>query len=198
MDAKQLFLRQHSIVHSAEVAEDGEWSMLDSILEGLTDEQMRARPGKGANSIAWLLWHMARTEDVTMNVLIAEQPQVLDDEGWRERLNIRMDIGTSMDDDEVADFSEQADMRAIRAYRNAVGCRTREIVQNLSPEEFDQKVDPARAEALLMDGALVDGAARVARFWGGKTKGFLLAMPGTGHSFMHLAEALTVRRQLTR
>jgi hypothetical protein len=26
---------------------------------------MRVRPGKGVNSLAWLLWHVARTEDVS-------------------------------------------------------------------------------------------------------------------------------------
>src|SRR5438128_539079 len=131
MDAMQLFLRQHSIVHSSEVAEGGEWSIVDSILDGLTDEQMRMRPGKGTNSIAWLLWHMARTEDVAMNKLVARRPQVLDEEGWLERLNIRRDIGTSMNDDEVADFSRHVNVEAIRAYRNAVGRRTRDIVQSL-------------------------------------------------------------------
>lgn len=198
MDAKQLFLGQHAIVHSSEMAAGGEWSIVDSILNGLTDAQMRSRSGKGTNSIAWLLWHMARTEDVTMNVLVAGRPQVLDEEGWLERLNVRKDIGTSMNDDEVADFSAQVNVEAIREYRNAVGRRTREIVQNLSPGEWDQKVDPARVEMLLSEGALVEGAIRLAKFWGDKTKGFLLAMPATGHNFMHLAEAITVRRELTR
>lgn len=198
MDAIQLFLHQHSMVHSAEVAEGGEWSMLDSLLEGLTDEQMRTRPGKGMNSIAWLLWHMARTEDVTMNILVAGRPQTLDEEGWLARLNIRKDIGTSMSDDEVADFSESVNIEAIRAYRNAVGRRTREIAQSLNPEELAEKIDPARAQSLLADGALVEGAARLSKFWGDKTIAFFLAMPATGHNFMHLSEAITARKLLMR
>jgi hypothetical protein len=30
---------------------------------------LRARPAKGVNSILWLLWHMARTEDASVNLV---------------------------------------------------------------------------------------------------------------------------------
>src|SRR6478609_3045858 len=123
MDTLQFFLHQHALVHSKEVA-NGEWSYEDSVLDGLTDEQWRARPAGGGNSIAWLVWHMARTEDVAVNLLVAGRPQVLHEEGWLERLKIRQDIGTSMSDEEVGDFSAQVDIDAILAYRHTVGRRT--------------------------------------------------------------------------
>src|SRR5436309_14755882 len=99
MDTIQFFLHQHALVHSKEVAE-GEWSLEDSILKGLTEQDWRARPGNGGNSIAWLVWHMARTEDVAVNLLVAGRTQVLHEEGWLERLKVREDIGTSMNDEE--------------------------------------------------------------------------------------------------
>src|SRR5262245_62057035 len=170
MDAKQLFLYQHAIVHSAEVSGDTEWSLEDSLLEGLSDEQMRARPRPGTNSIVWLLWHMARTEDVTVNLLLAGRPQVLHEEGWVDRLGVRGDIGTSMNDEEVVDFSSQVDIAAVRAYRHAVGRRTREVVQGLSMEGLDEPVDPKGIETLLSEGALVEGAHRLLKFWGNKKK----------------------------
>ncbi|HKP52813.1 MAG TPA: DinB family protein [Chloroflexia bacterium] len=199
MDPFYLFLHQHAIVHSAEVGQTGGWSMADSIINGLTEEQMRASPGKGMNSIVWLLWHMARTEDVAMNILIAGLPQVLSEGDWIERLNLsRHDIGTSMNDEEVRGISEQIDIPTLLAYRNAVGRRTREIVRGLDMEELDEEVDSARAGKLLDDGVLVEGARRVAEFWGREKKATLLSLPATGHPFMHLAEALTMRRLVTR
>ena len=50
-------------------------------------EQLRRRPVKGSNSLAWLLWHMARIEDVAVNVVVANRRQVFD-EGWAERLKV--------------------------------------------------------------------------------------------------------------
>ena len=149
------------------------------------------------NSLVWLVWHMARTEDAAMNLLGAGRPQVLDEGDWRDRLNLRHDIGTTMSDEEVEGFSQNVDVAAVLAYRIAVGKRTREIVKSLRPEELSVVVEPAQVEALLEQGAIVEAAARrFAGFWGGKTKAFFLNMPATGHNFMHLSEAITVRRNL--
>ncbi len=134
-----------------------------------------------------------------MNILIAGRPQVLSEGDWIERLNLsRHDIGTSMNDEEVRGISEQIDIPTLLAYRNAVGRRTREIVRDLRVEELDEPVDSVRAAKLLEEGAVVEGARRVAEFWGGEKKATLLSLPATGHPFMHLAEALTIRRLLTR
>ena len=55
-------------------------------LHGLTEAQMRLRP-QGLNSIAWLVWHMARYEDI-LNLLLAGRPKVLDEEHWLPRLQV--------------------------------------------------------------------------------------------------------------
>lgn len=49
---------------------------------------MRVRPGPGLNSLVWLAWHMARTEDVAVNLVVAGRPQVFDAR-WAERMKIR-------------------------------------------------------------------------------------------------------------
>jgi hypothetical protein len=45
-----------------------------------------------------------------------------------------------MSDDEVTAMSGRADVAAVRAYRSAVGRRTREIVQGLSVGAWDEIV----------------------------------------------------------
>jgi len=45
---------------------------VDRILGGISDDQMWLRPGKETNSIAWLVWHMARTEDVVVNLVVVD------------------------------------------------------------------------------------------------------------------------------
>jgi hypothetical protein len=62
------------------------------VLQGLSHEQVRLRPD-GLNSIAWLVWHMARCENA-LNLLLAGRPQVLDEEHWLPRLNVSIrDVG---------------------------------------------------------------------------------------------------------
>jgi hypothetical protein len=86
MDARDLFLIEHARVHSAAVAPAGGPLWLeDALLRGLSDDQLRWRTD-GGNSLAWLLWHMARIEDVAVNVVLAAGGQVLAEEDWRGRL----------------------------------------------------------------------------------------------------------------
>jgi hypothetical protein len=75
--ALQLFLDQHAQLHSTN-------GLAQSALAGLSDEQWRLKPGQGTNSVAWLLLHMARIEDVTFNLLVKEKAQVFDE--WFEQL----------------------------------------------------------------------------------------------------------------
>ena len=120
MDALEFFALRYDTAHT---------SMTDQLLEGLTDEQLRARP-HGVNSIAWLLWHIARCEDVGVNRLVADRPQLIDAEPWLARLNApRRDIGTGMTSDEVTDLSERVDLAALRAYWDALYRRTLAIVR---------------------------------------------------------------------
>ncbi len=199
MDAMYLFLRQHAIAHSAEMAREGEceWSFQDALLAGLSEEQLRLRPQPGMNSLAWLIWHVARTEDVAMNLLMAGRPQVLQEEDWPGRLKLtRSDIGTGAADEEVADISAKLDIPALLAYRMAVGRRTREIARTLRLEELAEPVPAGRIDALLSAGTLLDNARGLAEFWRGKSKAYLLAMPATGHNLAHLGEAMSIRGRL--
>jgi hypothetical protein len=125
-------------------------SYFDRVLGGLTEADLRARPAEGVNSIVWLLWHMARTEDASVNLVVAHRPQVLDDD-WVHRLGVPWrHIGTGMTDDEVSELTRQVDVAAVRAYRDAVGRRTREVVRALAPAAWNEPVtaaDTARAAA---------------------------------------------------
>ncbi|HEU0001249.1 MAG TPA: DinB family protein [Ktedonobacteraceae bacterium] len=195
----RLFLNQHAMLHSAEMSHSGLWSFEDEVLEGLTEAQMRSRPDGSTNSIAWLIWHIARIEDVTMNLLVAACPQVLDEADWVQRLHLnRRDVGTSMSENEVADFSNQVDCNALRAYRAAVGDRTRAIVSSLQPAELWERIDPTNIHRLTKEGALAEAAYELAQVWSGWKKAGMLTMPATRHSFTHLNEAYGVRRKLVK
>ena len=196
MDALELFLIQHASMHSAPVA-DGPAALEDVALRRLDEPLMRIRPNPGQNSVAWLLWHMARCEDVGVNAILAGAPQVIDQDDWLARLGIpRRDIGTAMLDDEVAGFSERVDIAALRAYRQAVGRRTREVVATLRREKLNTPIDEELLARAFADGALGSERAQwVVPWWQGKSKAWTLSWLAVGHNYLHLGELQSVRGQ---
>ena len=96
MDAITFFLGRYGDLHTG---------LVDGLLAKLPEAHLRTRPHPGVNTVAWLLWHSARIEDVAVNRFLADRPQVLDD-GWFERLTVaRRDVGTGMSDAEVDELS---------------------------------------------------------------------------------------------
>jgi DinB superfamily len=195
MDTLSFFLVQHGQLHSLDVATGASYA--DRVFAGLTDDQMRARPGNGLNSLIWLLWHMARTEDVAVNIVVSDGRQVLDDD-WTRRMNVPWrTIGTGMTDADVGDLTARADVDAVRAYRAAVGRRTQDVVRALRPEEWNEMVgftDTARAAsagAFAPNTAWVDGVGY--KPWQGHSRAAQLAGSAIRHNAMHLGEAITVR-----
>ncbi len=189
-DALKMFMEQHAMVHSAGMAQTGGPSFEDEVLNDMTGEQMRRIPQGSEHSVAWLIWHMARIEDVAMNLLVAGEPQIFKRDKWFERLQTGYrNTGNAMEEEDVASLSATVDLVELRAYRLAVGRRTREIVEGLRPEQLKQKVNPARLQLALDEGAVLPEAQGLIDYWGRRTVAGLLLMPPTRHNFIHLNEA---------
>ena len=102
-----LFTVQHAAVHTAEISDGKNWSLQDEVLTNLDASQIKKIPPTGQNSIAWLLWHTTRIEDMTINTLTCEQPQGWTP-GWAVRLNFAsQDCGASMNEQAVSAFSQE-------------------------------------------------------------------------------------------
>ena len=197
MDLLRFFLDLHAATHAPDVVGR---AGVERWLTGLSEAQMRQRPREGLNSIVWLLWHMARTEDVAVNLVVADRPQVFD-EAWARRMNLsRPDMGTGMTADEVAALSEQADVTAVRRYRSAVGIRTREVVPTLASGAWSEILtlaDTRRAAAVGAFGPRDDWVEGVGhRPWQGHGRGHQLGQTAIRHNTAHIGEAVTVRSLL--
>jgi len=192
MDARDLFLDQHAAVHSAAVG-GNKMSAAERAFAGLSDEQMRVRPREDLNSLAWLMWHIARAEDIMVNQVLNGRAQIFED-GWAKRLGItRRDFGIGMASAEVTELTGQIDVGALREYRDAVGRRTREIVSGFKTPDWDGQVAADRMQVAADAGG-----------FGARTEGLLKAFTGrprtavlTGialfHPAGHMGEAATVR-----
>ena len=185
--ALKLFLDQHAQLHAPN-------GLVQSALASLSDEQWRLKPGQGANSVAWLLLHMARIEDVTFNLLVMERPQVFD--AWFERLGFdRREVGTGMSDEEVLELSKTIHLPALRAYWDAVGKTTQDLARTLQPATLKERPEPRNIQRLFEVGAVTSQLAELAQWWGQQIKGVLLFQPVSRHAFRHLHEIRLVREK---
>jgi len=192
MDARDLFLDQHAAMHSAAVG-GNPMSAAERTFAGLSDEQMRVRPREDLNSLAWLLWHIARAEDIFLNPILTGRPQVFDD-AWARRLAVsRRDFGTGMSSAEVTELTRQIDLAALREYRDAVGRATREIVGGFTAEDW---TGVAPAESFQRAAAQEAFGARTEMFmkvFPGRPRLSLLSGIAVFHPSSHIGEANTVR-----
>lgn len=192
MDCRDLFLVQHAAVHSATVA-GNKVSLAERTFGGLSDAQMRVRPREDLNSLAWLMFHIARAEDVMVNVILAGRSQVFDD-GWTKRLNVtRRDFGIGMTSPEVTDLTQQIDLAALREYRDGVGRRTREVVADFKAQDWDGTVEAAAVERAAADGAFGARGEPLRKGLPGRPRAAVLSSIALLHSAGHIGEAATVR-----
>ncbi len=192
MDTRDLFLDQHSAMHSAAVG-GNKMSAAERTFGGLTDEQMRVRPREDLNSLAWLMWHIARAEDIVVNPVLAGRSQVFDDT-WMKRLGItRRDLGTGMTSAEVTELTRQIDLGALREYRDAVGGRTREVVGGFKPQDWEGLVTAEPVERVAAEGAFGARREMLVKVFPGRPRAMVLSSIALFHSSGHMGEAATVR-----
>jgi len=194
-----LFLSQHAQVHSSRMTTRGEWSFEDEVLDKLDEIAIRMVPIRSEHSIAWILWHLARIEDVSMNILVAGTDQIFERQGWGEKLNsLISDTGNEFDLEQVTQLSKVVNLDNLKKYRIAVGLSTQQIVSQLSPALLKQKVNPDRIIKVRESGAVMPAASGILDYWSKRTIAGLLLMPPTRHCFLHLNEALRIKRWLVK
>jgi hypothetical protein len=192
MDIRDLFLDQHAAVHSAAVG-GNKMSAAERAFAGLTDDQMRVRPREDLNSLAWLMWHIARAEDILVNQVLAGGAQVCD-ATWMKRLGTsRRDFGIGMTSAEVTELTQQIDLGALREYRDAVGRRTREVVGNFTVQDWEGQVAPEGVERAAADGGFGARTEALKKAFPGRPRAAVLSGIALFHSVGHMGEAATVR-----
>lgn len=196
---RPLLLQQHARLHAQERSQSEDWSYQDEILADVPEGWMRIIPAGEDHSVAWLLWHLTRCEDITMNMLILGDDQVLLKEGWLEGLNVRWcDTGNAMSPQEITDFSQEISMGALLKYRFSVGKHTQEIIKHLQQDDLCRKVNPDDIQRLFDEGAAVEEARSVADYWSRRDVAGLLLMPATRHNLVHLNEAHTIIKKIKK
>jgi Protein of unknown function (DUF664) len=125
-------------------------------VSGLGAEELNARLDPAANSIAWLVWHLARVQDDHV-ADAAEVEQVWLRDGWVGRFGLPLDpkaIGYGHTTEEVAAVRVE-DPQLLIDYYEAVHRQTVGYVRNLRDEDFDRVVDRSWNPAVSLGVRLV-------------------------------------------
>ena len=188
MDILQFFILHHSRLY---FESGGIYQRID----GLTDEQLKTCP-YNMNSIVWLLWHIARCEDVGINRLITDGKQVLDDDNRMQDMRVfRRDLGTGMRPDEIAELSRGADIKSLKEYSRAVALRTQAVAMKMDQGELDEIPSPSYLKKVLYDeNVLKENDSWIEDIYSNKTKGWFLGHLALTHGKGHLGQILNIRK----
>ncbi len=186
-DAIKIFLDIHNQLHRSNI-KDREENETDRLFGDLEPWEYAVMPGREDETIAWVVWHIARIEDLTMGILAARGDQLFN-EDWCRKINSPIkDTGNALSDEEIMAFSKQVNCQELLDYRSAVGERTREIVSRFTFEDMKREVNQADLMKIQREGGvtLQKDSEWLLEFWGTKDVAGLLLMPPTRHVMLHL------------
>lgn len=115
-------------------------AILFQALDGLDVKALHERVGPDANHVAWLLWHLSRTQDNHRSGMDGNEHVYLA-EGWAQRFGRepdRSDRGRGHTSEQVGAF--RADLDTLRGYYNAVRAKTNEFLGGLNDEDMGRQV----------------------------------------------------------
>ncbi len=113
-------------------------------VEGLGVDELTASPRPGANTIAWLVWHIARVQDSYFAEYRGED-QLWVTGDWAPRFGLApdpADNGYGHTAEQVAAVRPE-DAGVLVAYLDAVDDRARAYLGGLTADELDRVVDTA-------------------------------------------------------
>jgi hypothetical protein len=167
---------------------------IDRLFDQMSKAQLRCRPYPVLNSVAWIIWHMARAEDTGVNRFVIDCPQVFDEGNWGERMKITIrHHGGGMADAEVTALSQQIDLPALRSYYTAVRARTVEVVKMLTPDQLAEIPDSTKRRRIIdAEGIFPPPLSPDELPYQGWSRGSLLLHLAMTHNYGHFYEVCTV------
>lgn len=112
------------------------------VLAGLTPKQANWRPDGVHNSITWLVWHLARQQDVQIAAL-RHSDDVWRARGWVERFGLELppdSMGYGHTPEQVAKVTV-ADLSLLAGYLDAAVAQTQDYLANLTAASLGEVID---------------------------------------------------------
>ncbi len=192
---KKLLFELHSMVHSSKVYTSNKETLEDFIWNNMDLNSVRTSADKNGRTALYSFWHCTRIEDITMNLLVKNRPQVFN-ENWKNRINSSItDTGNSLSNEEILKFSNDIDIPQLKNYRDQVAIVSKEIINNLLFSDLKTKFNGGQLNNVFEENAVSrsEGSSWLVDFWGKKETSGILFMPLTRHNLVHLNEILKLK-----
>ena len=140
---------------------------LKNALDGLDEYELNWRPTLESNSIDWIVWHMARTEDYWINTRLCERESVWVSQGWRERIGVFVEgTGYAQTLEQIREMPE-LEVSVLMAYYEAVRRLTVEyFTDEMGEEDLARVLGLIGTEPMTVAGVLGHLLAEVAEHLG--------------------------------
>ncbi|MCX5263950.1 DUF664 domain-containing protein [Streptomyces sp. NBC_00199] len=132
-------------MHAKDILIDGYSRIQEEVhaaVEGLDPEALDSRPAAGANSIAWLVWHLTRVQDDHLADAFGLD-QVWLSQDWEKRFGLdlpREDTGYGHSAAQVAKVRVR-DAGLLTGYHDAVHAQSVQALRTLTAADLERVVD---------------------------------------------------------
>ena len=117
--------------------------LAEEAVSGLTLDQLQWQPQPDGNTIAWLIWHLARIQDHYVTEMSGASEQLWVTDAWAAK------FGLAPDPENHGYGHSSEDVRSVRpespdvllGYLRAVDERVRTFLATLSPDDLDRVID---------------------------------------------------------
>jgi len=190
MRALDVFKARHSFAYDIFFSE---------LFDRYTEEQLRTRPHPSMNSLLWVLWHVARVEDVGVTRFVMREEQVLNTGDWNKKLNLtNLDFGFGASHDEATQITEKLDVDGVREYARAVHDYTYDLLTRVTPEQLDETLSRDEVQQVMGDekAGLPVVLNEVLEIYSGWTRLEALFHFSVTHYYWHGGEVRTIEGML--
>ncbi|QJW35056.1 mycothiol transferase [Cellulosimicrobium protaetiae] len=112
-------------------------------VDGLAEDMLTARLDPGANTIAWLAWHLARGQDAQVAAAVGRE-QVWTRDGWARRFDLPFGDGATGYGQSAQDVARvRASDDLLLGYVLAVQVESHDVLAALTDDDLDRVVDEA-------------------------------------------------------
>lgn len=109
------------------------------LLNDWTEEQLRTIPHESMNSLLWVIWHVARVEDVGVTRFVMQEEQVLKSGNWNDKLGVTdIHFGFGSGHDVMVAMNQKFDVNGVWDYFKAVREYTYDAITRVTPEQLDE------------------------------------------------------------
>jgi uncharacterized damage-inducible protein DinB len=115
--------------------------VVHDVVKDMGEEKLSERPGEDANSIAWLVWHLARVQDDHIAELKGSE-QIWTSGGWYDTFSLPFpDTSTGYGHSSADVGMVRASADILTGYYDAVHDETIAYIKSLKPDDYERIVD---------------------------------------------------------